>query len=340
MKAESIDPNGSVRIPVMMHPLFRTQVAIDRGVERKLLFKTWGGLGDQICAEPTLRHAIKNYSKDCEIFLAAERPELFRHLEFSKVFDVNEAIPNYLNYLTFETITPPNDSNMVWLYFSHLLTHCVDFPSMCALRLQLPFREKEIHLSPPMPQDLLIRMVDTDNMIFVHPGRHWESKTFPKDWWDTVLACIKNRGGLPVIIGANTDDNRGTVDVDTEGCVDLRNKVSVMDMIWILQRARVLLTNDSAPLHMAASRDPNEETSGYCHIGFVATCKHPDYITHWRHGEFGFRMKNHGLGGMWSTFSTVPNKDEKVEVEKCSEELLRSWLPQPKDFATWACDRL
>src|ERR1700677_3422758 len=124
-------------IPARMIPGFRTSIAIQDRVERKLLFRTWGGLGDQICAEPTLRYALKSF-QNCELSLSSERPELFTHLDFHKVFDEREVKPHYENYLIFETITPPDDSNLVWQFFSHMLTNCVDFPSLCALRSQLP----------------------------------------------------------------------------------------------------------------------------------------------------------------------------------------------------------
>lgn len=164
--------------------------------------------------------------------------------------------------------------------------------------------------------------------VAIHPGKHWQSKTFPKDFWDRVIIGLKNRGLTPLIIGANADDNRGTVDVDTAGCIDLRNRLSITESIWLLHRTAVLLTNDSAPMHMAAS--------GNSYIGFVATCKHPDMITHWRKGQWQWRERNFGKGGIWDTVDYCPNKAEKVEVEFVEPKLLESWLPNPYEMADWA----
>ena len=127
-------------------------------------------------------------------------------------------------------------------------------------------------------------------MVVVHAGKHWPSKTFPKDWWDAVLAELKSRGFIPILIGADADDNRSTVDVDPTGCLDLRNKTSLTESIWLTQQTKVLLTNDSSPLHMAVTGD--------AWIGFVATCKHPDYIKHWRNGQWSWRMENLGSWGV------------------------------------------
>lgn len=317
-------------MPAVQMPGFRTELAISRGVERNLIFKTWGGIGDQICAEPTLRFALKNF-KNVNISLASERPELFQHLDFHKTFDLNESIPNYDKYLAFETITPPDESNLVWQFFSHLLTNCVDFTSLCALRMQLPVADREVILKPPTPSKQFLFDLKYP-IVCVHAGKHWASKTFPKDWWDAVLHLLKKSGVCPVLIGANTDDNRGTVDVSTEGCIDFRNKLSIMETVWLLQQSEVLLTNDSAPLHMAVTGD--------AWIGYVATCKHPDMITHWRKGIWGHRMQNLGSGGMWDIVDHCPNAKEKIEVAELDEVQLRKWLPHPEIVAQWVEDRV
>ena len=330
--------DARVIIPAMFIPGFRTSLAIQNNCEKNILFRTWGGLGDQICAEPTLRYALKYFSKDmASISLTSERPELFTHLNFKEVFDETKARPLFEKYLLFETITPPDESNLVWQFFSHMLTNCVDFPSLCALRSQLPVADREIYLegqTTPAAEGL-------ENKVFIHAGRHWPSKTFPKEWWDIVIRTIAESGAIPVLIGADTDDNRGTVDVDATHCLDLRNRLTAKETIHTLQKAKVLLTNDSAPLHMAASCDPNDkDLTGNCWIGYIATCKHPDYITHHRKGVWQWREVNHGLGGMWDIVSHIPNQEKKVEVDKIDLEILKSWLPEPRKFAQWGLGKL
>lgn len=320
-----------VQVPAIMIPSFRAEAAVQNKTSNKILFKTWGGLGDQLCAEPTIRYAL-NHFKGCEISLASDQPEFFQHLKFKRVFDLKDkdVRPNEENYLVFETICTPQ--HLTWEFFSHCLTHCVDFPSLCALRMQLPIPDREVRCEPRSPSRLTDGAISEllAGTVFVHAGKHWPSKTFPKDWWDAVLAEIRRGGAVPVLIGADADDNRGTVDVSTEGCIDMRNKLSIEESIWFLQRAKALLTNDSAPLHFAATGD--------AHIGYVATCKHPDYITHWRKGVFGWRMKNFGSGGIWDLADYCPNENKTILVDQVEEELLRSWLPDPEVFAAWAVE--
>src|SRR5690606_12119970 len=118
------------------------------------LINTWGGLGDQVCAEPAIRFALKAFPK-CRISIASEHPALFEHLELAEVFDTKKQMPDWDNYLVFRTIEPP--SHLLWEFASHMLTHCVDFPSICMWRLQLPNAEKEIQLPDfPVTENSLI----------------------------------------------------------------------------------------------------------------------------------------------------------------------------------------
>lgn len=335
-----MNERDSVQLPGVMIPSFRTSIAIARGVEKNLIFKTWGGLGDQICAEPTLRYALKSF-KGCEVSLASERPELFSHLKFKRVFNLKEEVPVWEKYLAFDTILPP--SHLQWEFMSHMITNCVDYPTLCSMRAQLPIADKVVHAktTPLDPEkfSILLEATRVKPVIAIHPGRHWPIKTFPADWWNSVIARLIEAGITPVLVGADTDDNRGTVEVNASGCIDLRNKMSVMETFSFLQRnTDVLLTNDSSPLHMAVT--------GSAWIGFVATCKHPDLITHWRNDfaneqpQWSWRMENLGRGGIWDEIDHCPNKENEVKVDQCSEGLLRSWLPEPCDVVNWALRKL
>lgn len=331
---EKLHMHSMLALPAWQIPNARIQIASDAGALDNICFVTWGGLGDQICAEPTLRYALRKFPQR-RISLASEQPSLFRHLPFADVFDLKRVQPLWNKYLAIRTIEDQT-THLSAEFFAHMLTNCVDYVSICALRSQLPVADREVKLVPT--DEEVASVCDAIDLsaplVAVHPGRHWPSKTFPKDWWDAVLARIVAQGATPVIIGADTDDNRTTVDVDTTGCIDWRNETCVMETVALLQRVPVLLTNDSSPLHMAVSGD--------AWVGFVATCKHPDMITHWRRGKWSWRMKDFSRDGMWNTLDVCPNKDAKageVTAEFVDEATLRSWLPEPHDFADWAVAR-
>ena len=336
-----ITKQDRIVLPMPFIPSARTQIAIDAGVEKNLLFRTWGGLGDQICAEPTLRYVLEKF-KGTTISLESELPSLFNHLKFDRVFDYTKKDrANHDDFLVFETITPPDETNLVWQFFSHMLTNCVDFPALCSVRSTLPIEYKHVILKPEEQAYEKAKLFNNShpNAVYIHAGKHWQSKTFPKDWWDSVIEGLLIKGLIPVLIGANTDDNRATVDVNSSNCIDLRNKLSVMESVAYLQLGKVLLTNDSSPMHMAVSHNP--EKPEYCKtwIGYVATCKHPDHISHWRYGKGSWRQENLGLDGVWNYISNCPNVEEKVEVENIGDILLKC-LPNPNVMVEWANDKI
>jgi ADP-heptose:LPS heptosyltransferase len=64
--------------------------------------------------------------------------------------------------------------------------------------------------------------------------------------------------------------------VKTKG-YDFRDKLSLGGLIALLSKAKILVTNDSAPLHIAGAWDN--------HIVLIPSCKHPDFILPYRHGS-------------------------------------------------------
>ncbi len=318
-----------VQIPGSEVPSFRTFRAIERGVEKNILFTTWGGIGDQICAEPTLRFAIDSF-KDCHVSLATENPGLYRHLKFKKVYDLKKTKPIYENFLVFETI--PDPKRLTFEFVSHMVTHCVDFPALASLRCQTPISYRSVILKPEVSLDRQneLKQYTDAKYVAVHAGRHWPSKTFPKDWWDSMLAELIHCGLTPVLFGKDEED-QGTVATETKGCVDLRGITSLDESIWLLQRMQTMVTNDSSPMHMAATGDAR--------IAFIASAKHQDYLYHWRKGEWGANMKHFNKGGVWDVVSHNPNQKDDVLVDKVDEDLLRTWLPQPQEVSKWILEQ-
>lgn len=306
-----------IDVPAKHIPPFRYKFAREAGV-KQIMMTTWGGMGDQVCAEPALRYAFKLFP-GYEISLLTSFPELFAHLPFKKVFLKSEAAElNEDEWLVLHTNHP--HSNMTRDFLAHHFTQCVDFSSLCAFQRQLPIADRHIQLPEWDMQ------VHPGSRIIIHPGRHWQSKTFPKAWWNELIKRVSDSHSGVVIVGKDVDEHTGTVDVDVpNNCLDLRNKLSIPELTMILKKAKVVITNDSAPLHMAAAGD--------AHILFVATCKEPDHLMHWRHGKFGWRMHSLGLDGLWNHQSSCPIREEALNIDTMPVGLLEKCLPLPRVVA-------
>ncbi len=314
-------------------PGTRMEYALAKGTANNWLMSTWGGIGDQICAEPTLRYALSKF-KGIQITLASENPELFSHLNFHDVYNLKTESPIMDDYIYFETIPNQDKYNLTPQFLSHMLIHCIDYPSLAAFKKQLPIIDREIKMNPAAPEnpELLEYAANEDKRFaYVHAGRHWKSKTFPASYWNSILSEMRKRGFIPILIGKDDGASQGYVDVDPDGCIDLRDKTTLSESIWLLKNASVLVCNDSSPLHMAAC--------GNAFIGFIATVKHQDYLYHFRNGgKFGWRMSHLNLGGLWDHVSYQPNIAENLNLDEIEDGLLETFLPEPSTVADWAAE--
>jgi hypothetical protein len=310
-----------IDIPAKQIPPFRYGLALKAGI-KQILMTTWGGLGDQVCAEPTLRYAFKLFP-EYEISLLTSFPELFSHLPFKHVFHNKSAEAKELNedeWLVIHTMHPAYSLSENFL--QHHFTQVVDFSSLCAFQRQLPTSERQIKM-PDIQQNLAVPRA----RIVIHPGKTWASRTFPKAWWDEVIGSLARIYSDVVIIGKDGEAT-GTVDIEVPAnCTDLRNKLTLPEMIQILVQADVVLTNDSAPIHIAAA--------GNAHIFFIASAKHSDYLMHWRHGEFGWRMRNLGLDGLWNHQAQHPVREEPLAFDTLPVGLMNRILPPPSAVLSW-----
>lgn len=324
-----------MRWPVFEFPGFRTTVAIENKCADNFLFVLWGGIGDQICSEPTLRYALEQF-KTCKVSLATDYPELFAHLPFHEVFNTKLTRPDPSKYLVLKTIAMPTD--LSWQFMSHCITHCVDYPALCALRCQLPVSYRSVQLQPREPKESrLLKIAAKKRWVLVHAGKHWQSKTFPVEFWNGVLDSIAEHDFVPVLVGKNVDDNVGYVDCSHPQAIDLRDQTTLNDTTWLCQQAPAVICSDSSPLHMAVT--------GNAHIAFICSAKHQDYIYHWRKDlagdvKWAWRMKHFNSGGMWDILKHCPNQQEEQVVDKVDPEILKTWLPKPEEMIKWISQQL
>jgi hypothetical protein len=329
--------DADIGIKAWAIPGCRTINAIDRLVQKNFLIRVENGLGDQACTEPAIRFALKRFT-DCKISVESLNPSLFQHLPLHGNFHIKDLDQKTRDhYFNFQAMFDPD--HLAWEFICHMTIHCVNYPALNMWRSELPMAERNIVLVPNDIDQVAAEVIDPKTDIVIHPGRNWQSKTPGTEFWNEVINRILSSGARPVIIGGGTaiDQKRSTSDVNVEGCLDLRDLMSPMETTAVLQKAKVILTNDSGPLHLAAS--------GHAWIGFISTVKHPDYITHWRvnpYGlnEYGWRMESLGLGGMYEILNFNPNHNDLMIFDKCDPDLLKSWLPNPMAFADWGLGRL
>jgi hypothetical protein len=249
-----------------------------------------GGLGDQLCAEPAVRFLKEELYPEDDVVVATHWPRAFAHLTGLGVTvceqgraNLREDTPYYL------CTTLPGPETLQWRIVSHLMCHSVDYTSMALMHRTLPLdrRTPKFEVWPQDRQRLaaILGGVDPRTLVAVHPGRHWNTKTFPSAWWQAVLDGLQAAGRTVAVIGKNeppkpkTDEAfRGTVPVEIrDGMVDLRDQLDLGGLAAFLEVAPTLISNDSAPVHLAGCFDHQ--------IILIPSCKHPDHILPYRQGS-------------------------------------------------------
>lgn len=276
---------------------------------RRIYIETDGALGDVVSTEPVVRYIRRELEPDADITIKTFWPEVFAHLASHPL----------------TTILGPNDTTLdkghkiIKLMpadpiANFNLMHPVDFAALAAFRGHLPNAHRRIQLAVNSESP-----IDTSKMILVHPGKSWQSKTFPRAWWQEIIDDLKDQAPVGIIGRTYEDeDGRGTVDVDATGCIDLRNKTTLPELIAALSKAAVLVSNDSSPIHIAGAFETP--------VVMITSAKEPDFIWPYRHPAL-----NVTLGKPIAAAKPAIGRINNTYIHECSDEELLSVLPEPSE---------
>ena len=258
---------------------------------RNIVITVGGGLGDQVDAEPVVRYIKDIAFPNSDLIIRSDWPMIFEHMKL--YLGVGVYITRTYNdkrnpEFHMETLPSPETRPDVWNVMAQTLMHTMDFASLSCIRKVLPDENRPIFLD--VTDDALDELRGLNNgtlrgfsnMILIHPGRGWESKTFPKDWWEEVINGIYEKHKNIGIIGKHVSDEQGYVDVDCPPeARDFRDMLTVDGLFAIISKANTVITNCSAPVHIAGAFDN--------WIVFIPTCKHPSHVLPWRFGRIDDR---------------------------------------------------
>lgn len=246
--------------------------------QKHILITVNGGLGDQIDAEPSIRFMKKHVYPDAHYTILCHWPRVFDHLrEYGmEIYEHGKWEPKF-DTAYYRTVSLPGPETINWMVVSNLMCHTVDYVSMALMKRTLPFIDRTINLRYSQKEvDSLKEMTGLEslkNLVVVHAGMHWEAKTMPGDWWQKLVDGLHAKG-LPICLVGKGDDTRGVHDlIVRDGMIDLRERLDLGEFIAIIGEAKLLVSNDSSPVHIAGAFDN--------HI-ILLPYKHPDHTLPYR----------------------------------------------------------
>lgn len=256
----------------------------DYKYDRNICISVSAGMGDQLCSEPVIRYTQKIYP-DANFHVVTHFPRLFDHLD-AKIYSYEEwkgfKDPVYMMY------TCPDDKQSEH-HLSHVLFHPCDFSSMSMIKRNIPHEDKTINLRVD-PKDVrtIMNMTQTKDsskpLVLIHAGKWWPSKTLPLTWWQELVDKLSEKLTIG-LIGKTLSDDQGYQEVECpEDGIDFRDVTTLGELIALISLTKVLVTNDSSPLHIAGAFDN--------WIVTMPTCKHPDHILPFRNGVQTYKTKS------------------------------------------------
>jgi len=153
-----------------------------------------------------------------------------------------------------------------WVAYTHRIpvptldAHAVDRYLWVADLLDLPPGPAEFDVPvPPEAASSMDRVLNEHGLAakplaVLTPGTIWETKHWPPESFARVARHLADSGWAVVLAGAPRDRPRcQSVAAGCPEAVDLCGRTKLSELVALIRRARICVTNDSGPMHLAAA---------------------------------------------------------------------------------------
>jgi lipopolysaccharide heptosyltransferase I len=82
------------------------------------------------------------------------------------------------------------------------------------------------------------------------PGSNWPTKRWPTAYFAELADGLRRRLGLEPVIAGSAGDNRFAEQING---INLCGKTNLRQLVALLEKARIVIANDSGPMHIAAA---------------------------------------------------------------------------------------
>ena len=215
------------------------------------------GLGDLICATPTIKKIHDSYGQ--KITILSKMPELFKTNPYveksfkSSSVDIGYFNENYLMHNSFYNVGKRNERGIEYKH------NMIDIRQFHAIHLgfMLTAKEMECFYEPLTP--LTIEL--PEKYVLIHPVSTWESRTWPAQNWMQLTQSLNDLDIAVVSIGKDSSETgffnvqKPVFNFEIPHGLNLMNKTTISDCWHIINKASCFVTMDSGLLHLAGTTD-------------------------------------------------------------------------------------
>lgn len=94
-------------------------------------------------------------------------------------------------------------------------------------------------------------IANDDVVVAIAPGSVWATKKWIDTYFIELAILLRKAGIKPILIGSKDDKKLCDKIADVSGCLSIAGETSIPQTLHLLKRAKLTVTNDSAPTHFA-----------------------------------------------------------------------------------------
>lgn len=92
------------------------------------------------------------------------------------------------------------------------------------------------------------------NIITIAPGSKWFTKKWPEEYFKILIKNLSKLDDITIVISGGEEEKEINLDLDSNSkVIDLRGKISLLDLAELCKISSLVLSNDSAPIHIASA---------------------------------------------------------------------------------------
>ena len=243
------------------------------------------GLGDLICATPTIKKLSESYEQ--QITILSKMPELFKNNPYvDKSYKYSSVDIGYFNthFIMHNSFYNVGKKNEYGIEYKH---NRIDIRQFHAINLGFQLLESEMDCYYRPTEDCKID-IPKGEYVVIHPTQNWATRTWSEENWTELVQRLTDHGIIVVAIGKDSSEtgffnvNKPVFRLKTDKIINLINKTSISDCWHLIENSNAVITMDSGILHLAGTTNAN--------IVLLGSSINPEYRIPYRLGVKGLKV--------------------------------------------------
>lgn len=113
--------------------------------------------------------------------------------------------------------------------------YSINFPNEVNTKIDLLLQEKKIK----------------DKFIVIAPGSVWKTKKWGKEKFTSLVNLLEVKGLVCILVGSKGDLDDCKFIEENTNAINLAGLTTIKELIYLVKRATMVVSNDSAPIHFA-----------------------------------------------------------------------------------------